>query len=190
MTMADLFARTASLPPLRISEIVLRTSRYDEMKAWYEAVLGCRAYYESVMDDATANARPGRPRRICFIRIYREHPYSEVVAIFDVPGLDAADERHAGLHHVQFRHTSLDALLDRYEAFRDAGLFPVRAADHGAGTSIYFKDPDSNVVEMSCANFASEAGYDAFTESSEFHTNPGGTAVNPDELLSGRLQRP
>lgn len=30
---------TSDLPPVRLSEIVLRTARYADMKAWYQAVL-------------------------------------------------------------------------------------------------------------------------------------------------------
>ena len=40
MTLDELRAATASLPTTWISEVVLQTGRYDEMKPWYEAVLG------------------------------------------------------------------------------------------------------------------------------------------------------
>ena len=53
-----------------------------------------------------------------------------------------------GLDHVQFRHASLGALLDRYEILRDLGIKPHRTMNHGPSTSFYYRDPDGNGVEL------------------------------------------
>ena len=42
---------TAELTPPRLSEVVLRTSRYEEMKVWYQQVLGIKPFFEHTPPD-------------------------------------------------------------------------------------------------------------------------------------------
>lgn len=188
--------KTVRMPGTRISEIVLKTGQYQTMKAWYEAVLGVKAFFENnppPQKDVPLTGTRATSVRLCFIRLHADFPYTQMLAIFDVPGLAAPDERVPGLHHMQFRHPSLTALFDRYEAMREAGVRPFRCANHGPGTSFYFKDPDGNVVELSSANFETEAEYHAFMRSPAFQANPSGIDVNGDEYVarfrSGTPQR-
>ncbi len=183
---AELAAKTQAMPGVRISEIVLKTSQYTVLKPWYEAVLGTKAFYENnpPPQDVSLSATRATSVRLCFIRLHSQYPYTQVLAIFDVPGLGAPDERVPGLHHMQFRHASLTALFDRYEAMRAAGLTPFRCANHGPATSFYFRDPDGNVAEFSGTNYEREEDYVAYMQSETFRKNPSGIEIDGDAYVA------
>jgi catechol 2,3-dioxygenase-like lactoylglutathione lyase family enzyme len=185
-----LMAATLDLPPMRMSEIVLKTSRYDEMKAWYQGVLGIAPFYEHVPSAPAATAaRDGRQERasdlrLCFIRLHLEHPYAQVLAIFDVPGTRAEPTGDPGLHHMQFRNPAMDDLFARYDRLKALGIRPHRTANHGPGTSFYYRDPDRNIVELSANNFATVEEYRAFFTSEGYRRNPSGIEIDPDAYIA------
>ncbi len=178
---------TADLPPPRLSEVVPRTSRYAEMKAWYEQSLGVKAYFEHVPADweqrrATVTDRLPTDLKLCFIRMASAYPYSQVIALFDYAGLQAPQQT-SGLHHLQVRNDHIETLLTRHERLAASGIRPWRCVNHGPATSFYYEDVDGNLVEQSAANFPDEAGFVAFLKSPAFAANPVGAPVDPDELL-------
>ena len=181
----------AGLTPPRLSEVVLKTSRYREMKAWYETVLGVKAHFEHTPPDweqrrAGLSERLPLELKLCFIRVAHSYPYSQVLALFDYPEL-RAPEGTSGLHHLQFRNADLPELLRRYEGLRAQGIRPYKSFNHGPATAFYFDDPDGNLVELSAANFPTEAEYLAFMKSPAFAANPVGVAVDPDRLVERML---
>src|SRR5215831_16210322 len=60
----------------------------------------------------------------------------------------AADPGRIGVHHVAFRVDGDAALTDAYWALVDADVEVVRAVDHVSQKSIYFHDPDGNLLEI------------------------------------------
>lgn len=181
-------ADVRALTPPRLSEVVLKTSRYAEMKAWYETVLGVRAHFEHTPPDwerrrAQLKERLPLELKLCFIRVAHTYPYSQVLALFDYPDLQAPD-RSSGLHHLQFRNADLLELLRRYEFLRERDIRPYKSFNHGPATAFYYDDPDGNLVELSAANFPTEAEYIAFMKSPAFAANPVGVAVDADDLVA------
>ena len=94
---------------------------------------------------------------------------------------------------MQFRYGSLGILVESYERLRNAGVRPFRSANHGPGTSLYYRDPDGNVVELSATNFDTEAEYLAYFDSEAFRRNISGVEIDPDDFAarcrSGVAQR-
>ncbi|MGE0801278.1 MAG: VOC family protein [Lautropia sp.] len=180
---------TADLAPPRLSEVVLKTSRYAEMKEWYEQALGVRAYFEHVPPD-WERRRHGLTERLplelklCFIRVAHTFPYSQTVAIFDYPDLQPPAATGSGLHHMQFRNATLIDLLLRYERLAALGVRPYKTFNHGPAMSFYYDDVDGNLVEFSASNFDTEAGFVGFMRSPAFAANPVGVAVDADALLA------
>ncbi len=166
---AQFLSATRDLPPVRLSEIVLRTSRYQEMKDWYQAVLGVDPYLDT--------------DQFCFRRLYVDYPYTQVLAIFHIP--EAADRSGpvAGLDHIQLRHGSLGDMFDRYERLADVAIAPYDSMNHGPGTSFYYRDPDGNSVELSGPNFDEEKDYLAYFESESYRNNIAGIAVDPHKFV-------
>ena len=158
-----------TLPPMRIGEVVLKTARFDAMNSWWQKVLGISPYLES--------------ERFAFRRLSGDYPYTQLLIIFNQPELDGRESLGPGLDHVQFRHASLGALLDRYETLRDLGIKP-ETMNHGPSTSFYYRDPDGNRVELSAVNFPTEAEYSRFVTSEAFKKNISGAAIDADELVS------
>jgi catechol-2,3-dioxygenase len=165
--------RKATHPPVRISEIVLRTARYAEMGRWYDVLLGVAPHLDN--------------GRVAFRRLHCDYPYTQVLAIFNRPELAGRERSGPGLDHVQFRYGSLGVLVERYERLRDLGVRPFRAANHGPGTSLYYRDPDENVVELSATNFDSEAEYLAYFDSEAFRRNVSGVELDP-EVFAARYR--
>lgn len=46
-------------------------------------------------------------------------------------------------------------LLGTYLRLKELGVTPIWAADHGVGTSVYYEDPEKNVVEIQTNNYDS-----------------------------------
>jgi catechol-2,3-dioxygenase len=158
------------LPPIRIGEVVLRTARFEAMNRWWQTVLGISPFLES--------------ERFAFRRLPSDYPYTQLLIIFNRPELGDRESSGPGLDHVQFRHASLGALLDRYEKLRDLGIKPHRTMNHGPSTSFYYRDPDGNGVELSAMNFPTEAEYSTFVTSEAFKKNISGAAIDADEFVS------
>lgn len=190
LTQEQRLALNLDLAPMRLSEVVLKTGRYAEMRVWYQMVLGVAPFYEFVPTEKSAPL-PGQTQerasdiRLCFFRVHLEHPYAQVVALFDIPGTRTeAAGGDPGLHHMQLRCPDMAQLFTRYERLKGAGLKPHRTANHGPGTSFYFRDPDANIVEISANNFATLQDYRAYFESEAYRRNPSGVEIDADDYLA------
>lgn len=173
--------KTASgkFTPPQFSEVIFKTSRFAEMKDWHETVTDVKAFF--VRNDAKKPTWAGA-YNIAFIRIFSDHPYTQVLGIFEVPAVTGrADNQQGepGMHHMQLRHASLDHLFSRYEDLRARGIMPMRCFNHGPGTSFYYRDPDGNTVELSAANFVNEADYLAYFRSESYAKNISGIEIDP-----------
>ena len=184
-------------PPLRIGEIVLRTGRYETMKHWYCTVLRVDPYFERNVAAARMRCeashdgpRAEAPRglawaaevRLCFFRLILDHPYQQVVAIFETPGATQPAANTAGLHHLQLRDPSREVLARRYRALSAVGIEPFRAMDHGPNSSLYYRDPDDNIVEIAVPNYSSVERYLQALASDEFKANPSGHRLDLAQL--------
>lgn len=165
-------------PSLRLSEIVLKTARLRALRDWYRAVLDLEPFFERT--DAPEPSWTGA-HGIVFFRLHMDYPYSQVLALFEIPGAtgDACQTGgEPGLHHMQLRHADLPHLFRRYELLCEAGIRPVRSFNHGPGTSFYYRDPDGNTVELSSANFPDERDYLAWFRSDTYRRNISGVEID------------
>ncbi|HTE14144.1 MAG TPA: VOC family protein [Burkholderiales bacterium] len=170
---------SGTFTPPQFSEVIFKTSRFAAMKDWYETVTDVKAFF--VRDDAKKPNWTGA-YNIAFIRIFSDHPYTQVLGIFEVPAVRGqADNQKGepGMHHMQLRHAGLDHLFSRYETLRAQGIAPMRSFNHGPGTSFYYHDPDGNTVELSSANFVNEADYLAYFRSESYAKNISGIEIDP-----------
>jgi catechol-2,3-dioxygenase len=73
------------------------------------------------------------------------------VDLFPVQNPETAPRSVAGgvgVHHVAFHVRSEAALADAYFTLQEHGIPIVRAIDHVSQKSIYFHDPDKNLLEI------------------------------------------
>ena len=170
----------------RISEIVLRTSKFEELKNWYELVLNAKPNFEYELDHERPADRTTKVEnfsRICFLRVFSQFPYTQVLAVFEVPG-QPVSAAHSGLHHMQFREASLDHLVQRYEMLAEKGVLPYQSFNHGPSMSFYYEDPDGNLAEISGPNYEAEADYLNFFKTKAFAKNPAGVEVDARDFVS------
>ncbi|MEE2746135.1 MAG: hypothetical protein VX617_04545, partial [Pseudomonadota bacterium] len=115
----DLKPPNVAVPAL--SEIVLKTGKFDQLKNWYITALSSQPFF----------IRP-RPKevswtgsqQIAFFKLAGEYPYSQVLGIFEVDGTIEAPGTDPGLHHFQMAHGTFDELFARYDNLKDAGILP------------------------------------------------------------------
>ena len=178
---------------MRFGEVVLKTTKYDALKLWYCRVLDTLPIFESERKEhsgstdtspvAGRDEMSGAFRQLCLLRPYSEYPFTESLVILDIPGLRQSDHAGPGMDHFQMQFASLSDLFDRYEALVPHGIAPARSANHGPGTSFYYRDPDGNRVELAAKNYAAEAEFMAFMKSEVFRRNPAGVDVDPAEYV-------
>jgi catechol-2,3-dioxygenase len=152
--------------PKKLSHIVFRTSRLDDMIEWYQSV--------------TCSTIAFRSPRACFMGFDEEHHRLGFIA---APNLGEQSEDRAGLEHVGFTFTTMDDLLDAYVEQRDRGIVPFTCTNHGPTTSLYYKDPDGNHVELLYDNFSTPEDSQRFMRSEAFQSNPMGLSFDPEQLL-------
>ena len=104
------------------------------------------------------------------------------MALLALPGLedDPAKDGHSGLHHTAFEYGSFGDLYESYARLRDLDITPQICLDHGMTTSMYYADPDKNLVELQADNFGDWTKSAAWMHTSpEFAANPIGVAFDP-----------
>lgn len=153
--------------PDRLAHIVLRTAAKRPLMDWYRTVLGALIVFENDF--------------IGFLTYDSEH---HRVAVIEMPDLAASTVPSAGLHHVAFTYGSLRDLLDTYRRLKAAGIAPAHAINHGPTTSMYYRDPDGNSVELQIDNFASADEAAAWFQSGDFAINPIGVDFDPEDLVA------
>jgi catechol 2,3-dioxygenase-like lactoylglutathione lyase family enzyme len=159
---------TRDLPEVRITEVVLQTARWQEMKDWYSAFLGVELFFET--------------ETLCFRRVSSAH--NQLFVLIHFPKLQDRPESVTALNHAQFKCNTLRDTPDRYDQLKVVGIVPVRSFNHGPGTSFYYRDADGNTMEISGPNFATEAEGRAYMQSDTFQRNPRGVAIDPDDFVA------
>jgi len=151
--------------PSKFAHAVLRTNKFKEMVAWYKTVLQADTVFENDM--------------LAFMTYDDEH---HRLAIAAFPGIVDRAPRSAGLDHLAYTYASLGDLVATYERLKAAGITPLVPINHGLTTSMYYRDPDGNKVELQIDNFDSIEELKGFFRSNDFSRNPIGVSFDPDEL--------
>jgi catechol-2,3-dioxygenase len=156
----------SSAVPAKLAHVVLRTSRFEESIQWYTRVLGARPVH--------------RDSFLCFMTYDDEH---HRIALVNTPDAPAPASGAVGLEHVAFTFAALEDLLNQYLRLKDEGIEPYWTINHGPTTSMYYRDPDGNQVELQVDNFDSLDDLFAWFRSGAFSANPIGVDFDPDELV-------
>ena len=74
--------------------------------------------------------------------------------------------------------------LSPFERLKAEGILPVWPINHGLTTSLYYADPDSNLVEFQVENLGTKPELQGYMRSDEFAANPIGVEFDPEVLLA------
>ncbi|MGK2911792.1 MAG: VOC family protein [Sphingobium sp.] len=156
----------AGVRPSAFVHFVLKTSRFEEQKAFYLRFLNGWEVFGS--DGVT------------FITYDEEH---HRVAIAQFDGLPDLDRRAAGIEHIAFAFASLGDLLANYIRLKDAEILPYWCINHGSTTSFYYRDVDGNQIETQTDNFDTNDELVGFFKTEAFRANPLGVQFDADRLV-------
>ncbi|EXJ56970.1 hypothetical protein A1O7_07314 [Cladophialophora yegresii CBS 114405] len=155
------------LSPSVLAHVVLRTQKLKEMVDFYTTFLGGHVVYGNDF--------------LCFITYDDEH---HRVALVGIPDTTPKVANSAGLHHIAFTFPALTDLLLAYRQRKAKGILPVWCVNHGPTNSIYYKDPEGNMLETQVDNFDTSDAATAFMSSAEFAANPIGTDFDPEDYIA------
>jgi catechol 2,3-dioxygenase len=105
----------------------------DAMVAFYTTTIGL------VLSDRGVSSRGGE---LAFMTAAPGHHHQLVVVSGRAP------EGVSTVNQLSFKVASLDELKETYGRVRDAGIAEIRQTSHGNALSIYFPDPEGNMVEI------------------------------------------
>lgn len=154
------------IKPEKFAHFVLRVRNLEESIAWYQTVLGMEIVQ--------------RGEKLAFLTYDEEH---HRLALAQTPVTAEAPPGAAGVDHVAYTLRSIAELLGTYKRLKAAGIVPALPINHGPTTSMYYRDPEGNVVEFQTDNFDSSEELKGFMESETFQKNPLGVPFDPDKLV-------
>lgn len=108
------------------------------------------------------------------------------LALLVMPGTvdDPGKAGHTGIHHHAYEYATLADLLATYARLKTSGVLPAFTLDHGLTTSMYYSDPDGNLLELQVDNFGDWAASTHWMSTApEFAANPIGVQFDPDRLI-------
>lgn len=169
--MAETNGATKVIPPSKLAHVVLRTNQMEAMLDFYTTFLGGRVVIQTPM--------------LSFMTYDDEH---HRIAFMQVPEVQQKVRNSCGLEHIGFTWNSLTELLTAYRQRLSLPepIKPVWCTNHGPTTSLYYKDPDGNLLETQYDNFDAD-GANAIMQSPELTDNPIGVDFDPEEMWR-RLQ--
>ncbi len=157
--------------PSKFAHVVYNTHRYREMIDWYTKVFEARIQHS---DD-----------RLTFMTYDDEHHRFAFANLGPLP--DDPPEprmgRGVGVNHVAYTWDGMDQLVELYKRLKAEGITPVSPVKHGMTLSMYYADPDGNLMEFQIDLMEPDAANE-FMTTSAFDANPIGETFDPDELVS------
>lgn len=156
-----------TVSPIKLAHVVLRTPQMSKMVAFYTTFLGARVVFGS--DSAT------------FLTYDEEH---HRVALIGMPELQPKDLKTAGLEHFSFTFSTLSDLFMAYRQRKAAGIKPVWCINHGPMISLYYRDPDGNMIETQVDTFDTAEETNEYIATEEFAKNPFGVDIDPEEFIA------
>ena len=92
-------------------------------------------------------------------------------------------EEEKSVHHVAYTWRDLGELLHTYKRLISYGALPVRPIRHGLTLSLYYQNPDANMMEFQI-DLTDLQTASAFMVNPTFAANPFGELFAPDELVA------
>jgi catechol-2,3-dioxygenase len=150
----------------RLAHIVLQTGQLPVLRDWYLRVLDAHVVFENDM--------------LCFMTFDEEH---HRLALVQLPQPAPRTSMTVGLAHSAYTFDSLDSLLAKYAALKEADIQPHVPVQHGPTTSLYYRDPDGNMVELQIDNMPPDKATQ-YLRGEQYSSDPPGPSFDPDAMLA------
>ena len=152
-----------------LHHVNLKTTRLHEMVEWCGLVVGLKPQHVAPVGAWLTNDAANHR-----------------LALLAFPGMsdDGDKDSHTGIHHTAFEFATCGELFDNFARLRKLGISPGACLDHGLTLSMYYVDPDRNLVELQTDNFHDWAKSSEYIRGSEFAANPIGVFFDPDRAYT------
>jgi catechol-2,3-dioxygenase len=151
----------------KLAHFVLQTGELPVLRDWYLRVLDAHVVYENQF--------------LSLMTFDEEH---HRLGIVQLPQPVKRTPMTVGLAHSAYTFPGLEKLLTKYEDLKKADIQPHVPVQHGPTTSIYYHDPDGNMVELQIDNFTTPEEATEYLRGEEFHADPFGPSFDPDVMLA------
>jgi catechol-2,3-dioxygenase len=151
----------------KLAHFVLQTGELSVLRDWYLRVLDAHVVYENQF--------------LSLMTFDEEH---HRLGIVQLPQPVKRTPMTVGLAHSAYTFPGLEKLLTKYEDLKKADIQPHVPVQHGPTTSIYYHDPDGNMVELQIDNFTTPEEATEYLRGEEFHADPFGPSFDPDVMLA------
>jgi catechol 2,3-dioxygenase len=120
----------------RIGHVLVRVVDLERSRQFYTKVLGFEVMEQDPEHGGLFMALDGQAHTL------------DLFPVADPAAARTMAAGDAGVQHVAFQVDSAEALADAYWTLVDHSVPIVRAIDHVSQKSIYFRDPDGNLLEI------------------------------------------
>jgi catechol 2,3-dioxygenase-like lactoylglutathione lyase family enzyme len=151
----------------KLAHLVLQTGQLPALRDWYLEVLDAHVVFENEF--------------LSFMTFDDEHHRLAIAQLADPVQRTAAT---VGMAHSAYTYPDLLSLLAKYQELARAGIHPQAPVQHGVTTSIYYRDPDGNMVELQIDNFATPEEATGYMRGDEYRFDPLGPSFDPDLMLA------
>jgi catechol 2,3-dioxygenase len=121
----------------RVGHLVLRVKDLERSKRFFEEVLGLPVVAQN-------------ERGMVFFSTDVTDNHHMLALMQAKEGAAMPDSNNVGMHHVSFELGSFAELQQAYRRFKDSGVNVCYTTYHGVSKSVYFNDPDGNMLEVYC----------------------------------------
>ncbi|HTF51605.1 MAG TPA: VOC family protein [Pseudonocardia sp.] len=166
------------MTPPKLSHLVVNTSNYEPMKQWYLDVLEAEIGVETSNHSACFLRTDENNHRLGMFNVAKtDESVSMAPPGFDGPAV-------ARVNHFAFEHPTLANLFEAYERLAESSITPAGCFNYGPTMSIYYADPDKNIVELFYDKGLTEEQLLEFYAGGDRYIL-GASPFDPDELLKG-----
>lgn len=158
---------------LQLGHFGLRTRNLPAAIEWYAKALNARVHFRNEL--------------AAFMSFDEEH---HRFVLWDDGETGDKPEDARGVDHIGFGCGGPSELADQYDRLKNLGIMPTLCVNHHFTSSIYYRDPDGNEVEITCDNKPTKAACIAFMKTPEMAAAMQrplfGEEFDPEELLKLR----
>jgi 3-hydroxy-9,10-secoandrosta-1,3,5(10)-triene-9,17-dione monooxygenase len=166
---SDQAAAAKAIAPSKFAHVVYKTHRFAEMIDWHVKVFNAKVQH--------------RDEKIAFLTYDAEHHRFAFINLGQTREERPRREDENGVHHVAYTWNNLEELIGTYKRLKSHGILPAQPIRHGLTLSLYYADPDRNVMEFQIDLMDPQAANE-FMAGPQFSANPIGERFDPDELVA------
>lgn len=154
------------IKPSKLAHLVLRTSDMHRLATFYQTFLSATKNFQN---------------EFMILLSYDDEHHR--LGIVQVPALSKKDPQTCGLEHIAFTFDSINDLAMSYLQRKEHGILPFWCINHGPTTSMYYKDPDQNIVECQVENFETKEEAMEYMVGEDYAKNPLGVDFEMEDLI-------